>query len=361
MNCIDAGKRFIAFKKFQKKKRGKKIMMKKRLFKCKGRCLLIGLLFLCLGLAPTVEANALTIELGDYYYIASAADNNQVLDVKNGSHKNGANIQLHKMNGTDAQLFKFVKSDEKGYYYIINKGSGKAIDVAGGNTQSGTNVQLYEKNKTQAQKWKFYMAYNSDVNVSIRAYCGKFMDACGGETKNGTNIWIYDGNNTIAQAFTLIPYINTSYETVELDFDDLDSWKEELENAQRRVVAGGSMVTNPSGNSYYNGKIITDILVESTQSVRVKTPVAGPGNAYKWENIELPKKLRFKLHSHNTKVNTYFDFTALRFWQQCECGYRDEWTWEVPWPDLTDQTDTQTTQKVIEAIKPKQNVLYNLE
>lgn len=292
-----------------------------------------------------IKASALTVELGEYYYIASATDPDQVVDVSGGSHRDGANIQLHKKNGTDAQLFKFIKSNEKGYYYIINKGSGKAVDVAGGKTTSGTNVQLYTLNYTQAQKWRLFLAYGSKENVSIQAYCGKFLDACGGETKNGTNIWIYNGNNSKAQAFKLVPYINTTYKNVDLDFNDFESWMEELEKAQRSVVFGGKLVLNPSGNTYYNGNIITDIKVLSWKTVRVKIPLNGPGNPYKWESVDLPQKIRFKLHKHNTKVRTWFNFTSLDFWQQCECGYRDEWSWEVPWPDLTDSTDTQTTKK----------------
>lgn len=306
------------------------------------------------------QASALTIERGDYYYIASALDTNQVLDVSNGSQKDGANIQLYQKNGTDAQLFKF-ESSEDGYVLIINKGSGKVLDVEGGLTESETNVQLWTQNNTQAQQWKFYYAYGSDENVSIMARCGKFLDVSGGNTENGTNIWIYDGNNTKAQAFKLIPYINTTYQTVTLNFDDIDSWKQEMETAQRNVTFGGHYGVNPSGNGYYDGKIITGVQVLEWKSIDVKAHLIGPGEYYRTETIKLPKKIQYKLHTHNNQVKMWFTVSNLNFWQQCECGYRDEWKWEVPLPDfMLKSSDAQTTQKVIDAISPKHFVICNV-
>lgn len=337
--------------------------MKKRQKTKRSTKILFGfLVFLfCFTFVFQAKAEALTIGLGDYYYIASALNTNQVVDVSGGSQRDGANIQLYQMNGTDAQLFKFVRSEEQGCYYIINKGSGKALDVQGGGTEAGTNVQLYSQNRTQAQKWRFCLAYNSDENVSIMAHCGKFLDAKGGCADNGTNIWIYDGNNTLAQAFKLIPYINTTYENVTLDFDDFDSWKKEIEAAQRRITFGESFGVNPSGNTYYSGKIITGITVISWKPIDVKIPLSGPGNPYKYESINFPSEIQFKLHTHNNDTKMWFNITEFKFWQQCECGYRDEWEWEIPWPDLTETTDTQTTKSVIDAIKPVHQVLYTIQ
>lgn len=308
-----------------------------------------------------LRAMALTIEHNDYYYIASALDTNQVLDVSAGSHRNGANIQLYQKNGSNAQLFKIVPSSDEGYYTIINKGSGKVLDVEGGQSESGTNVQLYEHNGTQAQQWQIYLANNSNENIYIISRCGKYLDACGGYSGNGTNIWIYDGNSTLAQEFKLIPYINTTYETVSLEFNDCNEWQKEIEKAQRSITFGGSLATNPSGNTYYTGKIITGMTVLSWKTINIKIPLSGPGNPYKWEKISLPSEIQYKLHTHNNDVKMWFSVSNLKFYQQCECGYRDEWTWEVPLPDLTENTDAQTTDSVIKAIAPQQKVLYTIQ
>lgn len=288
------------------------------------------------------------IDEGDYYYIASALDTNKVLDVKNGSSSNGANIQLYKKNGTNAQLFRFVKSSN-GYYYIINKGSGKAVDVQGGATASGTNVQQYKRNNTQAQRWK--ITGLSGGRVSIQAQCGKYLDVKNAETKNGTNIWIYTGNGTKAQQFVLIPYVSRTYKTVELEFHDIQSWMEAVGTAQRSITFGGNLHTNPSGNTYYNGKLIMGAEVLAYKRLTVKVPVQGPG-AYIMKTIDFPSVIRYKLHTHNKTVHAWFDVAGLRSWQSCQCGYHDEWYWEFPWPDFTANTDAQTTSKVIDAIRP---------
>ena len=44
---------------------------------------------------------------GDYYRIVDIATG-LVLDVENASKASGANLQVHKWNGTDAQLWRFA-------------------------------------------------------------------------------------------------------------------------------------------------------------------------------------------------------------------------------------------------------------
>ena len=300
------------------------------------------------------------IEEGDYYYIASALDPNMVLDVTNGSSKDGTNIQLHKKNATNAQLFRFEKSSTDGYYYIINKGSRKAVDIQGGGTSSGTNVQQYTRNNTQAQRWKLLCVSGADDKVTIQAQCGKYLDVQYAETKNGTNIWIYDGNGTLAQQFILVPYVTRTYKTVTLDFHDFQSWASAVSTAQRSLISGGSLKLNPSGNYYNTGYTIIGIEVLNYKRLTVQVPAEGPG-ATKFVTIDFPCTIRYILHSHSDDIHCWFNVSDLKFWQTCECGYHDEWTWEVPWPDLTSDSDTQTTSKTIKAIQPVWRNLYNVQ
>ena len=306
----------------------------------------------CSKTSETTKTHSVPVfEVGEYYYIASAIDNNQVLDVKNGSKSNGANIQLYKRNGSNAQLFKFVESKTAGYYYIVNKGSGKVIDVAGGATASSTNVQQHERNNTQAQKWKVCGAYSSSSNIRLKAYCGKYIDACGGEVKNGTNIWIYDENKTKAQEFKLIPYVNTTYKTYKLEFNDIQSWQKALELAERKAVFGGTYQLKMDGKTHYTGAVITGITAVSWRTLRVKVPLVGPGDYYEWKDVTFPSEIRFKLHEHSEDMRVTFDFTTLRCIQSCTCGYYIECSWEVPWPDLNDNL-AQNTQNTVDAIRP---------
>lgn len=312
------------------------------------------------GTKPTTSSpKSPIIAEGDYYYIASALNTSMVLDVTNGSTKDGANIQLYKKNATNAQLFRFVKSSKDGYYYIVNKGSGKAIDVQGGGTTSGTNVQQYTRNNTQAQRWVLRCVPGSNDRINIKAQCGKYLDVKNAEAKNGTNIWIYDGNGTNAQQFLLIPYVSHTYRTIRLDFHDVQSWVNAVAKAQRSITFGGNLYTNPSGNTYYNGKIIIGAEVLEYTRLTVKIPTTGP-SACQTKTINFPTVIRYKLHTHSDKVKCWFTVSELKFWQSCECGYHDEWSWEVPWPDLTESSDTQTAGKVNNSIQPVWKPLYNV-
>ena len=71
------------------------------------------------------------------YVVASALDGGKVLDVSNGSHDNGANVQLWTSNGTTAQKW-MMSHDKKGYVTLTNTGSGKPMDVRYGEAHEGT-------------------------------------------------------------------------------------------------------------------------------------------------------------------------------------------------------------------------------
>lgn len=150
-----------------------------------------------------------------------------------------------------------------------------------------------------------------------------------------------------------------NYKTVRLDFHDIQSWMDAVTKAQRSITLGGELITNPSGNTYYNGCIISGAEVLEYKRLNVKVPAMGPG-AYTVQTIDFPCVVRYKLHKHSNKVHWWFTGTELKSWQECECGYHDEWVWEVPWPDLTSQTDTQTTSQTIKVIQPKWVKQYNV-
>lgn len=290
-----------------------------------------------------------------YYFIVSALDSNKVVDVSGGGFLNGTNIQLHTKNDTDAQLFKIVKSRD-GYVTFINKGSKKAIDVFGAGTKRGTNIELWRKNNTKAQDWKIY---KKGKCFKIKARCGKYMDVDGGRTKDGTNIQIWDKNGSKAQLFYFVPYERNTTKTVDLgNFNSLDEWKKSLEREERSLTFGGNLFTNPSGKTYYTGRIITGATILSYRKIKVKVSLNSPGY-YTTKTLRLPKKIRFNLHKHNARVKMWFNFSYLSFWQQCECGYSDQWTWEIPYPskDVSADGAWQNTDSVIQDIKPQRRVI----
>ncbi len=136
-----------------------------------------------------------------FYNIICALDENKVVDVKNASCDNTANIQIYQNNGTMAQIFYISKSDND-YYEIISASSKKVLDVQNSETAPKTNVWQYESNKTDAQKWKFIPADNDFYY--IRSKLGDLnLDVEEAKTDNGTNIQIYPSNGTKAQKFKL--------------------------------------------------------------------------------------------------------------------------------------------------------------
>ena len=132
----------------------------------------------------------------NYYYIISSINFNYCLDIENSSENNEANLQIYKINYSDAQKFSFTKSGE--YYYIVCKCSGKVIDVKYSGKSEGTNIFQYELNRSHAQQWKIkkglFWTFYSRVN-------GLCLDLKYSETYNGNNIHCWSDNDSKAQKF----------------------------------------------------------------------------------------------------------------------------------------------------------------
>ena len=118
------------------------------------------------------------------YYKIGSINKGLSLDVSGGSLTDGANIQVHRPNGTMAQIF-YISSNGDGTFAIQAAGSDKVLDVKKSGTAVGTNVQLWtKKDKHRAQTWKIYNdgGYLRFVNPNS----GKAL------TVSGTNVCIGD-------------------------------------------------------------------------------------------------------------------------------------------------------------------------
>lgn len=295
------------------------------------KILILSLVLILFGICtPATQAHAYTFYLGDYYYLESALNSRMVVDVNGGSRSDGANIQLYEKNGSNAQLFRIARNGN-GYFTFINKGSNKAIDVYGAYTHSGANVSQWSQNNSRAQQWKLYNAPGyPDGYIRIMNQCGKYLDVNGAISRNGTNIQIWDGNNTKAQVFKLVPYVQTSYTTITLGyFSTLDQWKQQMQYAEQRAVGFASLRYNLSGNLRNYGKMIMGATVLNYKKISMTYYEYG---RKKTVNINLPSKVKFKLHQHNINQNVWFDFTNVSITQKCTCGEWSQFRWEVPYP-----------------------------
>ncbi|MBR8833246.1 MAG: RICIN domain-containing protein [Stigonema ocellatum SAG 48.90 = DSM 106950] len=100
-------------------------------------------------------------DAGDGSYFLVSKKSNKVVGVAGGVTGNtadGANgIQWTKTANANDQKWKLEDAGD-GYFYLVNKNSGKVLEVAGGSLVDKGNIQQYTKNQTDGQKWKFEAA-----------------------------------------------------------------------------------------------------------------------------------------------------------------------------------------------------------
>ena len=92
--------------------------------------------------------------IGNYYYIRSAADNGFVLKPSSGD--NGGNIMIVPFNNKDSgMLFLFSKNPD-GTYFITDRMSKEELllEVANAGADDGNNVQHWVPTNHACQKWK---------------------------------------------------------------------------------------------------------------------------------------------------------------------------------------------------------------
>lgn len=172
------------------------------------------------------------------YVISSMLNSKYVLDVKNGSMNNSANIELSTFNNeTDNQAF-IVSHDAQGYITFTNAKSGKVLDVSGGKAGNSKNVQQYESNGTRAQKWVVKKS-NKGYMIISALDSNYVLDVSGGKANNGTNVQLYSGNGSDAQNWNIEKFVSK--------YEKLDA----LANSNKNTIADGVYVISSSMNSKY--------------------------------------------------------------------------------------------------------------
>ena len=150
-----------------------------------------------------VETDPVLDEFGGRYTIACRKDSNYVVDIAGGSTAAGANAQLYKSNGTDAQKFNIVYSGS-GYYRLVNKKSGLVLTVKDDSAVSGANVEQRAWQGLNGQRW--WLKYNEeDGTVTMRNRLGTYLHLTSNKVQNGTNICAKTEAATTAQRWRLKP------------------------------------------------------------------------------------------------------------------------------------------------------------
>lgn len=140
------------------------------------------------------------------YTISTLLNSNYVLDVKDGSTSNGANIQLYESNDTAAQQFK-VSHDSQGYVTFTNVKSGRVLDLNGAIVKDAGNIQQYTSNGTRAQKW--IVKKDSNGYSIISALNSKYvLELNGGSVRNGSNIQLHSSTGSNSQRWNITKYVS---------------------------------------------------------------------------------------------------------------------------------------------------------
>lgn len=172
------------------------------------------------------------------YVISSMLNSKYVLDVKNASTNNNANVELSTFNNeTDNQAF-IVSHDAQGYITFTNAKSGKVLDVSGGKAGNSKNVQQYESNGTRAQKWVVKKS-NKGYMIISALDSNYVLDVSGGKANNGTNVQLYSGNGSDAQNWNIEKFVS-KYEQLDV-----------LASSNKNIIADGVYVISSSMNSKY--------------------------------------------------------------------------------------------------------------
>ena len=140
------------------------------------------------------------------YTISTLLNSNYVLDVKDGSTSNGANIQLYESNDTAAQQFK-VSHDSQGYVTFTNVKSGRVLDLNGAIVKDAGNIQQYTSNGTRAQKWIVKQDGNGYVVMSA-INPNYILDLNGGSVRNESNIQLHSVTGSNSQRWNITKYVS---------------------------------------------------------------------------------------------------------------------------------------------------------
>ena len=132
-----------------------------------------------------------------------------VLDVYNGTNKNGTLVTLYGKHYGVNQKWKF-EYDKGSGNYRIHSGvdfDNMCLDVNGAKFVNGTQVQIWGCNTSAAQEFKLVTNSDGSYGFSVAADT-MYLDVEGGKFSSGTQIQVYQKNGTNAQKWELVPIIN---------------------------------------------------------------------------------------------------------------------------------------------------------
>ncbi|WP_288295746.1 RICIN domain-containing protein [uncultured Bifidobacterium sp.] len=196
--------------------------------------------------------------------IASAINNNLVMDIAGGATANKVAVQLYGWNDTDAQKYRFAEVGN-GVYQITNVKSGKLVEIAGGATGNGGAIHQYAANGTQAQRW-VAVKYGSNVAL-LNSKANRAIDVPAANAANSVKLQSYTANGTNAQQWTISKAPTTR------------EYLDELASKHRGDLADGTYVVETALQS---GKVMDVSGGSSANGANVQLYQSNGTNAQRW-------------------------------------------------------------------------------
>ena len=140
-----------------------------------------------------------------YYVLKNGGDAGKVLDVKNGSTKDKANVDIYDINDAESQVF-YIENVGNGLFKIVNNKSKKALHVSNSSTYEETNVFQYHYLGKACQLWHITISEETGYYVIRSALGDKVLTSDG--TDAHCNVAINRFKNSATQRWTLTKSYN---------------------------------------------------------------------------------------------------------------------------------------------------------
>lgn len=140
------------------------------------------------------------------YFMASALNNNFVIDVAGAKVANGTNIQLYTKSTNNAQKWKVIPykvvNGVVDYMFLSQIDQTQYMWVSGNSAASGSNVITWEPHNANGGFWR--IANQGNNYYQIKNILGMCLNVTNSSIANGTNIQTYTCNNSNAQKWKFI-------------------------------------------------------------------------------------------------------------------------------------------------------------
>lgn len=145
-------------------------------------------------------------KVGSFYYVLRGRQSGKAMTVQNASGNDGDQVVLGTNTYSEQQLWRFDRSGDGEFYYVINKKSGKALTVHGGGTEDGAYLDQWTLLNQDNQKWRadFLEADLYAPFALVSKVSGSLATVHGGGSVEGTIIDQWHNCGTVNQHWFLI-------------------------------------------------------------------------------------------------------------------------------------------------------------